>query len=67
MQEAERTRTIFVSSSSCWTFMIVSACLGSWYLRTASASLVSPTALDHDSDVKSSSSFWRSEKVTREG
>ena len=27
----KRTRTILVSSNSCWTLIIVSACLGSWY------------------------------------
>lgn len=26
------TKIIFVSSNSCWTFIMVSACLGSWYL-----------------------------------
>ena len=27
----KRTNTILVSSNSCWTLMMVSACLGSWY------------------------------------
>ena len=27
----KRTRTILVSSNSCWTLIMVSACLGSWY------------------------------------
>ncbi len=67
------TSTILVSSSSCCTRMIVSACLGSWYFWMYV--LMSGNEMEAGSlndvwgtlAVKSSNSFVKSEKAGRTG
>ena len=69
----EITKTIFVSSNSCWTLMMVSACLGSWYCSTyevISGNDMKDGFWNEDWGtlaVKSSRSLVRREKAGRRG
>lgn len=64
---------ILVSSSSCWTFMIASACRGSWYFCRyvlISGNEIAAGVLNDACGtfaMKSSSSFVRSENAGRTG
>lgn len=67
------TKTILVSSSSCWTFMIASACRGSWYfcMYVAISGNDIEAGFENDDwgilDVNSSSNLVRSENAPRTG